>query len=388
MEQGTFLAWLKPEGAAVNIGEPLFELEGDKAAQEVESLDAGILQIPPDAPKPGDTVAVGAVLGYLLAAGEAPPWEKPDKPAAPPIPQELDPGKQKPLPGSTRVGRPSSDRQTISPRARRMARELGIDFKQLKGSGRTGRIRERDVRAAAPGQKTETHSGGRLLPLTPTRRLIAERALLATHEAAPVTLSTRADATNLVNLRNQFNALPSPSGEAVPGFTDFLIKIAAIALREHPLLNASWRKDGIWLAEEIHVAIAVDTEAGLVAPVLRDVPALSLRQVAARSRELMELARSRRLHPDQLQGGTFTVTNLGMHNVDGFTPLLNPPQCAILGLGRIRPEAAVINGQVVPRELVTLSLTFDHRVVDGAPAARFLDTVRRYVEQPGACLVS
>jgi pyruvate dehydrogenase E2 component (dihydrolipoamide acetyltransferase) len=382
MEQGTFLAWRKQEGEAVRPGEPLFELEGDKAAQEVEALDGGILRIPPDAPRPGDTVPVGAVLGYLLAAGEAPPWEQ--TPAAAP--------RLAPVPavaaGTTdRAPAPAAEaaaRQAISPRARRVARELDVEWAHLRGTGRTGRIRERDVRAAACGERPAV---GRVVPLTPVRRLIAERMLAGAHAAAPVTLTTRADATNLVNLRGQFKAAAA-AGEPVPGYTDFLVKLAAAALREHPHLNASWVEDGIRLHEAIHVGIAVDAEAGLLVPVVRDVPALSLRQVAARSRELIELARARRLTAEQMQGGTFTVSNLGAYGIDAFTPILNLPQCAVLGVGRIRREPAVHENQIVPRDVLTLSLTFDHRVVDGGPAARFLDTLRRSVEQPAPYLIA
>jgi pyruvate dehydrogenase E2 component (dihydrolipoamide acetyltransferase) len=353
MEYGTVLAWRKQDGAPVQAGEPLFELEGDKETQEVEAADGGILRLAPNGPRPGETAPVGTLLGYLLAPGEVPPWEQ----AAPP---ETTP--------------------TISPRARRVARELGVDWKDIKGSGRTGRIRERDVRAAASFAVPRP-----AMTATPMRRLIAERMLAGAHTTAPVTLTTTADATNLVNLRGQFKSTP---GAVVPTYTDFLVKLTAAALAEHPLLNARWAEDGIRPSEGIHIAIAVDTEAGLMAPVVRDVQALGLRQVAARSRELIELARARRLTAEQMQGGTFTVSNLGAYGVEAFTPIINLPQCAILGVGRIRRAPAVHNEQVVPRDQLTLSLTFDHRVVDGAPAARFLDTLRKYLEHPGPLLIA
>jgi pyruvate dehydrogenase E2 component (dihydrolipoamide acetyltransferase) len=269
-----------------------------------------------------------------------------------------------------------------------VARELGVEWQHVKGTGRTGRIRERDVRAAAPA--TPARGPGRLLPLTPTRRQIAERLAAGSHEAVPVTLTTRADATNLVNLRGQFKPpgeSAGPADAAVPTYTDFLVKLAASALLRHPLLNACWTDEGLWLSEGVHVGVAVDTEAGLLVPVLRDVQALGLLQVAALSRELVERARARRLTAEEMQGGTFTVTNLGRYGIDAFTPVLNPPQCAILGIGRIRREPAVHGGRVVPRQVLTLSLTFDHRAVDGAPAAQFLDTLRGHVEQPGPCLI-
>ena len=370
MEEGIFVGWLKRDGEAVKVGEPLFTLEGDKAAQEVESLDSGILRIPADGPKEGQTVAVGAVLGYLVQPGEAV------------APRSASGGRALASGGCEPPGRgpegshpplAPSRSPVASPRARRVAAELGVDWARLEGSGRTGRIRERDVRAASvPG------AAGQVIPLSPTRRLIAERLVAGLHQTAPVTLTTTADATNLVNLREQFKAAGGP----LPGYTDFLVKLTAVALEKHPLLNARWQGDHLLIPEGIHVGVAVDTEAGLLVPVVRDVPRLTLRQVAARIRELAELARGRRLTPEQLQGGTFTVTNLGMYGIDAFTPIVNPPQGAVLGVGRIVRQPVVHNDLVVVRDRVVLSLTFDHRIVDGAPAARFLDTLRQCVEQP------
>jgi pyruvate dehydrogenase E2 component (dihydrolipoamide acetyltransferase) len=269
----------------------------------------------------------------------------------------------------------------ITPRARRAARELGIDWRRLRGGGRSGRIRERDVRTAATAAPA---SAGRVLPPTPVRKVIAERMARSAHTAAPVTLTTAVDATNLVGLRAQFKAA---GGEPVPGYTDLIVKLTALVLRRHPQLNALWRDDGLFLSDAVHIGIAVDTDAGLLAPVLRDVAALAVRQVAEQSRALIEQARAQRLTAEQMQGGTFTVTNLGMHSIDAFTPIINLPQVAILGVGRITRQPAVVNEQIVPRDRLTLSLTFDHRAVDGGPAARFLDALRGAIEQPAAWLV-
>jgi pyruvate dehydrogenase E2 component (dihydrolipoamide acetyltransferase) len=174
----------------------------------------------------------------------------------------------------------------------------------------------------------------------------------------------------------------------VPSYTDFLVKLTAIALEKHSLLNASWVDDEIHLSDGIHIGIAVDTDAGLLVPVLRDVPALGLKQVAARARDLIERARARKLMLDELQGGTFTITNLGAFGIDAFTPLINVPQCAILGVGRIARRPVVFGEQIVARDQLTLSLTFDHRIVDGAPAARFLQTLCGLIENPGPWLMS
>jgi pyruvate dehydrogenase E2 component (dihydrolipoamide acetyltransferase) len=399
MEEGTFVQWLKRDGEPVKAGEQLFILEGEKAAQEVESIDSGILRIPPDAPRPGETVAVGALLGYLTAPGEPAPWEAAAASAgasrgqvAAAIPAQAATS-QAEAALSDRPARSPRTKPAISPRARRIARELGIDWAQLDGSGRTGRIRERDVRAAArsgegvAAPRKETTAPSRLQPLTPVRRLIAERMLASAHATAPVTLTTRADATNLVSLRNQFKAAAAPD-TVVPSYTDFILKLTSLALQAHPALNACWTEAGIELWEAIHIGIAVDTDAGLLVPVVRDVQTLNVRQIAERSRELIAKAQARRLLPEQMQGGTFTITNLGMYGIDAFTPIINLPQCAILGLGRIQREPAVHEDRIVPRDLITLSLTFDHRAIDGGPAARFLDTLRRYIEQPGAWLVA
>jgi pyruvate dehydrogenase E2 component (dihydrolipoamide acetyltransferase) len=382
MEEGTFVGWLKQDGDRVRPGDTLFSLESEKATQDIECLDNGILRIPPNGPEKGTTLAVGAVIGYLVQAGEAAPFEQ-------------DGGKIY-TEGQEGAKTSISGRDPpISPRARRLAEELGIDWTHLRGSGRTGRIREKDVRAAAPPNAPDdaTRPGAttpppRALPVTPIRRVIAQHMLASVRSTAPVTLTSTADAANLVNLRNQFKAVAPAGKEPVPSYTDFLVKLAAAALQDHPLLNASWASDQIELAQGIHVGIAVDTDAGLLVPILRDVPGLSLRQIAAQARDLITRAQQGKLRAKEMQDGTFTVTNLGTYGVEVFTPIINYPQSAILGLGRIRRQPVAMGDQVVLREQVTLSLTFDHRIVDGAPAARFLQTLCRFLENPGPRLVS
>lgn len=357
MEEGVFVGWLKADGAHVRAGEALFTLEGEKATEDVESLDEGVLRISPAGPRPGDTVAVGTLIGHLVRPGEAAPVG-PGTPA--PIAVERGP--------------------VASPRARRVAKELGVDWTTLRGTGQNGRVRERDVRAAA------TPSSDQTIAVSPTRRTIAERMLTSHQATAPVTLTTTADATNLVNLRGQFKA-GRTEGDLVPSYTDFLVKLVAAALQRHPLLNASWAEDRIVLSAAVHVGIAVDADAGLLVPVVRDVPGLSLKQLAARTHDLIGRARRGELSAEEMRGGTFTLTNLGAFGIDAFTPLINPPQCAVLGVGRIARQPAVVGDQVVARDRVTLSLTFDHRVVDGAPAAKFLQAVSASVENPGPWLV-
>jgi pyruvate dehydrogenase E2 component (dihydrolipoamide acetyltransferase) len=383
MEQGTFVEWLKRDGEAVRAGEPLFVLEGDKSAQDVEALEGGTLRLPPDSPAPGATVAVGALLGYLLAPSEVPPWEvvAPPQAITEPMPPEAAPVPPAPRP------RTDSPRGTppMSPRARRVAAELGIETTTLIATGSTGRIRERDVRVAAR-LMTALHPRGRQVALTTLRRTIAERMLASARQTAPVTLTTRADATNLVNVRRQFQA-GSGAGEVAPSYTHLLVKLAAAALVRDPELNAIWDGDRLLLAEGVHVGVAVETAAGLLVPVVHDVANLGLRALAQQANELVDLARAGRLAPEQMQGGTFTVTNLGMHQIDAFTPILNWPQVAILGVGRIVREPAVDGERIIIRDALSLSLTFDHRAVDGAPAARYLNSLRGMVEQPCPWLV-
>lgn len=276
-----------------------------------------------------------------------------------------------------------------SPRARRIAGELGIDWTQLPGTGRGGRVRERDVRAAAAGGKQAPAA----LPLSARRRVIAERMVVSLRTTAPVTLTSRASATNLLNLRAQFKAAAaSGASEAdaiVPSITDMLVKLAAAALLRHPQINSRWQDDGIVASAEVHIGVAVDDPAGLIVPVLRDVPSLGVRQVASRIRELLERVRSQRLTADEMSGATFTITNLGMFGIDAFTPIIDLPQTAILGIGAIRREPVVAaDDRIVPGDVMTLSLTFDHRAIDGAPAARFLQTLVAMIENPAPWLVA
>jgi pyruvate dehydrogenase E2 component (dihydrolipoamide acetyltransferase) len=272
----------------------------------------------------------------------------------------------------------------ISPRAARVAAELGIDWEKLHGTGRGGRIRERDVRAVAEDRGKSATSAAR----SAVRRTIARRMTEGARETAPVTLTTTADATNLVSLRRQFKTATPANAAATPGYLAFVTKLAASALTEHLQLNQQWIDDRIETPDGIHVAIAIDASTGLLAPVIRDVPQLSVREIAARLADLTTRAHAGQLTPAELTGGTFTISNLGQYGIDAFTPILNLPQCAILGLGGIERRPAVVDEQIVPRDQMVLSLTFDHRIVDGAPAAKFLATLRQAIENPSAWLIS
>ena len=364
MEEGTLVEWLKTEGEQVETGEILFTVESDKALNEIETFSSGILCIPPGAPQPGDTVPVGTLLGYLLQTGEEMPTERASAsgdPASPiPVPATLH---NQPTPAA-------KGNSAISPRARRIANELNISWHHIKGSGQTGRIIERDIRAVTAQPPGST---GHI------RELIANRLWQSQNETAAVTLTTEADATGLVDLRAGFKA---SQGTDAPTYNHMIAKLTALALGEHPALNASWQNGAPHQYESVHLGLAVDTEGGLLVPVIRDADSKSLAQIATEARALALKARRHTLGPDALQGGTFTISNLGMYGIDAFTPIINLPQAAILGLGRIVEKPAVFQGQVVPRALMALSLTFDHRILDGGPAARFLDRVRTFIEQP------
>lgn len=388
MEEGKFLEWLKQDGDLIKEGEPLFTLESDKAAQDVEAIDSGILRIPLDGPKPGDIIKVGQVLGYLLAEAETAPTdreeplvmvpstdsEKPQIKAS----QKQSTGLLEPSPRDGQNQSAGDKTQTpASPRARRAAKTHHVELATLAPTGKGGRIRERDVLAAST---KPTPTSMREVPVTTMRRTIATRMVNSLNNTAPVTITCRCDATNLVTLRQQFKAA---GASALPSYTDIIAKITASALIAHPLLTARWDTERLLMPEHIHIGIAVDTDAGLLVPVLRDVSTSSLTAIASQSRQLIEAARAGRLSTSDMQDGCFTLTSLGSLGIEAFTPIINYPETAILGLGAIiREPVALEDGTLTSRQQMTLSLTFDHRILDGAPAARFLQTLRQRIEEP------
>ncbi len=273
------------------------------------------------------------------------------------------------------------------PLPRRLADENALDLASLTGTGprgqvtradveavlsaRTGGPAERAVTAGVPGSPLE------VVPLTGVRRVVAERMAASSRETAPVTLTAEADATAFVQLREKLVT------DGIPvSYTDLLLYALARALRLHPRMNASFDGDSISVWPQIDIGLAVDGERGLLVPVLRALDTKGLGQIAAESKALAERARAGLCLPDELGGGTFTLTNLGMFGIDAFTPIINLPECAILGVGRIKTEPAWVGDHVEPRQRVWLSLTFDHRLVDGGPAARFLQTVVKLLEKP------
>ena len=432
MEEGTFVAWLKSEGDFVKRGDALFELEGEKATQEIEAVDEGVLRIPLTGPKPGSVHKVGAIIGYLVGANDSiPALANPSQQTNIEVVNEADSLVASPsvrqlarkvgielstVKGTGPRGRilqedvhqakvifsenaqepvisnvsKMSSQQVASPRARRLASSLGIDWKLLIGSGASGRVRECDVKAASTNLPSDITSAGKAqrIPISKKRRLIAQRLVASRQLTVPVTLTTKADATNLVNLRNQFKS--TNGTHPIPSFQDIITKLVAEVLKQHMFLAGRWDEDAIVLPahHELHIGMAVDTEDGLLVPVIRNVAGLTLRDVAAQSKSLVQQAREGKITAAQMQGGVFTITNLGAFGIDSFTPVINYPEAAILGLGAIRKEPVFLDdGQVVAQLQLALSLTFDHRIVDGAPAARFLQSLVSAISNPSAFLL-
>ncbi len=402
-EEAQFVAWLKQPGESVKAGEVLFSVETEKAVQEIEALDSGILHLLPNGPQPGDTVKIAQVIGYLLAPGEnAPAGESlggGTRSVASAVEQQ--PRQSVAVQRDQTAGTRVTGGRAVSPRAARRAIATGADLRNVTGSGKGGRIREADVVAAIPKESIAGQPiwrpkqpgpspiapipappvappiPGRPEKITTLRRTVADRMHRSKTLTAPVTLTTRADAGALVKLRE---GLKAKGKKTVPAYGDIIMREVAQALLEHPALNARWEEDHIRYPESVNIGFAVDTEAGLVVPVVRDAAKLALPELADLTRDLAERAKSRRLSVEEMSGGTFTITNLGMAGIDAFTPIVNWPECAVLGVGRITKEPVANGKQVVVGDRLWLSLTFDHRIVDGAPAARFLDALSKKIE--------
>ncbi len=436
VETVRLVQWLVKEGDEVQRGDPILEIETDKATFEVEAPASGILRVIEH--QEGEEVPVITRVGIIAAPDEdiSALLSRAGEPAA----EEAPAAREEPAVrggdgAQAAASRAAEGRIFASPRARRRAREAGLtDLSVIQGTGPGGRIIEADVlaylaqmqqaaaRATPLAQRvaadlgvdlsrvTGTGPGGRItredveraareaaaaapapaapaavtpeevrqvVPLRGIRARIAERMQQSYQTAVHVTEFTEVDATEFVEIRTRLKE------DGIPvSYNDLMMYIVARALREHPALNATLVGDEIHYLEPIHIAVAVDTENGLLVPVIRDVDKKSLSQIAQESAEKIKAAQEGRSSPEDLTGGTFTITNLGMFEIDGFTPIINPPQCAVLGIGRIVEKPVVREGQIVVRKMMILSLSFDHRIVDGAPAARFLQHVKRLIERP------
>lgn len=393
MDEGTIIKWFVDVGQTVQKGQPLYQIETDKAVLEVEAPASGVLRrifYPA-----GSKVPVLTVVGLIAAPdedisayGEVSRGQVEALSAS-----QMAVGERMPMAEGPRKDFVSL-RVFASPRARKLAAEHGIDLTRLKGTGPGGRIVEKDVRAAIeaemkepslvlPAPTIETQPFvSESVPLAGVRRIIAERMSTSARTTAPVTLTTEIDATNLVQLRSLLKEQLEPTLGFAISYTDILVAVVARALREFPYMNVRLVENEIQKMAQIHIGVAVDTERGLLVPVIRNADQKGITEIARTLRELVARARSGKSMPDDLTGGTFTITNLGMYDVDAFTPIINLPECAILGVGRLREVPVVHEGQICVRHMMVLSLTFDHRLVDGAPAARFLQRIKQLLEQP------
>ncbi|MGQ9697724.1 MAG: dihydrolipoamide acetyltransferase family protein [Armatimonadota bacterium] len=439
MKEGTITRWHKSEGDTVQRDEPVLEVMTDKVNMDVEApRDGTILKIlqPVDAvvPVQGPLFIIGNpgedISALLASAGAHAPAEIAPRTAERPEPAEAP---------STAVPETGAQTQQLkaSPRARKVAEELGVDISLLagKGTGPEGRVIERDVRAFAPRMAEErvrisplaqriaaeegirpqeligTGPGGKItredviraargvpqapapagevrrVPLSGLRRMVAENVARSFRTAPHVNLVMEVDMTEAVKLREQMLAdLEARYGVRL-SYTDLIVKAAALALRDRPNMNCTVEDDALVFHPNVNVGVAVSVPDGLVVPVVRDADRKSLPELSALLKELASKAREGRLSADELAGGTFTVTNLGPYGVDSFTPIINPPQCAILGVGRIAEKVVLNEGRAQTVPVMKLCLSFDHRAVDGAPAAEFLSDVKGYLERPYRLLV-
>jgi pyruvate dehydrogenase E2 component (dihydrolipoamide acetyltransferase) len=396
MIEGTIVEWLKSEGDIVSKGDPLVRVDTDKVTIDIESPADGVLaRIVAEV---GAVVPVTGLLAVLLALGEDPTAVEDtlrEEPAE--VHQEFvaERDRQKQMEkllaqsgGAATKQREAEVRIEISPAARRLARDNEIDVGTVTGTGPGGRITRDDILAAIEARTRVEQSlelvetTGRLVPFTSLRKTIAERMAQSSRAVARVTLTTEVDVTEMVNYRNQLCSQVEPGVTAEISYTTLVVAAVAKALELHPLVNSRFEESGIRTLDNIHLGLAVDTERGLVVPVIRDANKKSFPEIERMLKTLVEQARQASLTYADVSGGTFTVTNLGMFDIDAFTPIVNPPESGILGVGRIVEKPAVIDGHVVPRHMMWLSFSFDHRVIDGGPAARFLQTVKEMVRDP------
>jgi pyruvate dehydrogenase E2 component (dihydrolipoamide acetyltransferase) len=362
VEEGVLVAWFVLPGGSVSAGDLVAEVQVEKVSEEVRAPADGVLAealvAAGEVVRQGDPIAVLEV-GAVAAAG-------PPTAAGPPA-----------------ADAPVASASPASPSARRLARELGVELSALAGSGPGGRIVEADVRAAA---RTGTGDGevaaapSATVPLSAMRRTIANRLTAGLREAAQFTLTGEADATALAA---ELPALGAAWGRRA-GYTEAIVRACALALREHPTIARRWSEDGVVAAGSIDVGVAVSVDDGLIVPVIRAADTKDLESLNREIGEIADRARAGGTTAEETRGAVFSVTSLGAHRIDAFTPLLDLPQAAILGVGRARPRPAVVDGEIVVRTLMILSLTVDHRVIDGDPAAAFLDRVLALLEAPEA----
>ncbi|MDW7969485.1 MAG: dihydrolipoamide acetyltransferase family protein [Sulfolobales archaeon] len=367
MTKGTVKKWLKSEGDRVSKGEPLFVIETEKISSTVEAPASGyLLKI---LAQVGSTLPVGAPVAYIGEFGEALPEVTPPLPvseAAKPVEREAE-AVSKPV---------TPTRVRATPRAKALAERERIDLTAIRGSGPGGLIVEEDVIKYLHEVRARTKSGLRVkevIPLTSLRRTIAERMTESLRSMAQVTIMREEVVDALIKVKNELQQQIEKDTNIRLTYTPILVKVVAEAIKKFPIVNSTLEEDSIKVLDEINVGFAVAVDHGLVVPVVKDVDKKRLREIVVVCNDLARRAREGQLTMDDVSGGTFTITNLGMFGVDAFTPIINPPQTAILGVGRFIPKPVVIDDKVAVANTCVFSLTFDHRVMDGHTAAQFLN---------------
>lgn len=410
MEQGTIIQWFKQEGDDVREGDLLLEVLTDKINIEVEAYASGkLLKIYYGA---DEIVPVNQIIGYIGEAHEA----VPDKPPAVTASREGEtagedagaagnPGTDgEAAPDGAVAAGTSSGNVRATPMARRLAREYGISLERIQGSGPRGRIHKADVEEAWARQQSQiaavsgngpdmsvTGAGTAATPrqrkLSGMRQVIAQRMAQSAFTAPHVTLTTEADMSRVIELRNELLPVIERATGLRLSYTEVLVKAEATALLRHPAVHVSLQEDVLTERDEVNVGLAVAVPDGLLVPVVKHADKRSLADLVRECKRLAGLAREGRLMPDDMRGGSFTISNLGMYAIDAFTPIINQPEVAILGVGRIHEKPVGVQGTIALRPMMSLSLSFDHRAMDGAPAAAFLQEIKEILESPYQLLV-
>lgn len=389
MQEGILLNWLKKKGDQVNAGEPILEIETDKASVEVESFNSGVLTH--IFFEPGQVVKVGAIIGLL---------DGQDKDLS----QEVDassnnnvsidnPDHDSPislkgsLPPMTSPRKSESNAVKISPLARRIAKERGVDYLSLRGTGPGGMIVKRDIFsmvAEAPQPQILTplpilQPGDEKVPLSRMRKAIAKRMVLSNAEVPQFNVAISIEMENALDLRSRFNTIHQDSPLSI---NDLVIRAAALVLQKYPRLNSSYQDLDLQIHHHINIGVAVSLEEGLLTVVIRDADKKSLSQISMETRMLIQRTREGKNKPEDLVGSTFTISNLGMYGIDEFNAIINPPEAAILAVGAVQTQPKLIDGVWEPRSMARFNLTIDHRVSDGAEAARYLKELKTHLEEP------
>jgi pyruvate dehydrogenase E2 component (dihydrolipoamide acetyltransferase) len=380
-ENGKLLAWRKKEGDSVSKGEPLLEIETDKAIVEVEAPGDGILA--GITAEVGAVIPVGETIAWLVAPGEKPPAK-----AVTAAPAARATSAAQAAAAAAAPARPTTAAGAvaqISPKARRLAKELGVDIGQIQGTGPDGTITSEDVQAAANGKGSAVPAAAAAAtvaqePLSQLARLMAERTTQSWTSVPHFFLVQSVDAGALIAAQKKLSQ-GSAAGTA-PTITDLLIKLIARVLEKHPRMNSSWTGDGIRPNPDINISVAMAVKDGVVGAVIPNANKQPIAALSLLRRELTERARAGRLRPADITGGTFTLSNLGMYKVDAFTAIITPPQCAILAVGAIADTVVPVDGKPGIRPMMTMTLSSDHRVVDGARAAEFLGELADAIREP------